>query len=117
MFRSPAFPPFGVFFFFSPHFALAPCGFTIEYSTTVLLVVPLEHDTPGIELLFDVPSIIYLTCIYTYRVLLPLLPPLTLLCVSLIAVVATAAAGVRHRVPDDQNGCCLIEFEQVAFAP
>ena len=70
-----------------------------------------------VELLFDVPSIIYLTCIYTYRVLLPLLPPLTLLCVSLIAVVATAAAGVRHRVPDDQNGCCLIEFEQVAFAP
>ena len=45
----------------------------------------------------------YLACIYTYRVLL-------LLCTG---VVATAAAAVRHRVPDGTYCCWFIQSDSI----
>ena len=110
MVRSPTWSLLGgVLCLFSHHFGWMPCGFTTVYSSTVVRlgpdlpgielllasfwfgavcfhngnVVPLQPDMPVLELLYDVPSILYLTCIYTYRVLLPLQAPLTLLlCVA-----------------------------------
>ena len=54
-----------------------------------------------------VRRIIYLACLYTYRVLLTLL---LLLCTG---VVAAAAAAVRHRVADSKNCCWFIEYDSI----
>ena len=56
-------------------------------------------DIPGIILLYDVPGIIYLACVYTYIVLLR---PLLMLWTGVGDV---AAAAVRRRVPSGKN-CC-----------
>ena len=73
--------------------------------------VPLGPDILGIILLCDVLyTFIYLACIYTYRVLLPLL---LLLCTG---VVAAAAAAVRHRVSDGKNCCWFIESDSIQCA-
>ena len=63
--------------------------------------IPLGPDIPGII------RIIYLACVYTYRVLLPLL---LLLCTG---VVASAAAAVRRRLPDDKQCCWFIESDSI----
>ena len=82
---------------FFASFCFGSCGFTIEYLKD--LIHPI--------LLSPVRLIIYLACIYTYGVLLPLLLLGT-------GGVAEAAASVRHRVPDGKQCCWLIESISIA---
>ena len=70
---------------------LASRGFTTEYLSTLIYPV-----------LYCCTTYIYLACIYTCRVLLPLLLPL---CTG----VAAAAAAVRHRLLDGKICCWFIE--------